>query len=201
MPSMPIYFVGKGSQFLMLDQQFNNPPGTSSSPYGDALNRIDRPLSDLAADHADPSSGVQPGLTDGDANHFASHWLGSWWPHKPVEQVLRVGYREAIKRATTTNKPIESIWVCADEDEFQVYICEGPRQVTVIVFTPPPPKHRGLFSKKREHSEEKLTQDEPIWVVKVKDKHDDEYTRLGASDYEMVDDANKIITRQIRYAP
>jgi hypothetical protein len=46
-----------------------------------------------------------------------------------------------------------------------------------------------------------LTQDEPIWVVKVKDKHDDEYTRLGASDYETVDDANKIITRQIRYAP
>lgn len=200
MPSMPIYFVGKGRQFKVLDQQFSSPPATAPSDYDEALNRIDRPLVDLAADHADPGTPLQDGLTAKDADHFASHWLRDWWPSKPVEPVLRNGYREAINRAKAANKPIESIWVCADEDEFQMYICEGPHQITVIVFTPPPPKQR-WFSRKRQHTEEPLTQDEPIWVVKVKDKFDDEYTQLGASEYNTIDPANKIIVRQIRYAP
>lgn len=200
MPSMPIYFVGKGHQFKMLDQQFNSPPATAPSDYNEALNRIDRPLADLAADHADPGTPVQTGLTAKDPDHFASHWLRDWWPSKPVEPVLRAGYREAINRAKTGNKPIESLWVCANEDEFQIYICEGPHQITVIVFTPPPPKHH-WYSRKRKHTEEQLTEEEPIWVVKVKDKFDDQYTQLGASEYDTIDPANEVIVRQIRYAP
>jgi hypothetical protein len=200
MPSMPIYYVGKGHQFKVLDQQFSSPPATAPGAYDEALDRIDRPLGDLAADHVDPNAPVQPGLTDNDAEHFKSHWLGDWWPSKPVEPVLRNGYREAIKRAKAANKPIESIWVCADEDEFQIYICEGPHQITVIVFTPPPPKHH-WWSRKRGHTEDRLTQDEPIWVVKVQDKFDDEYTELSGSGYQPLDSANNVIVRQIRYAP
>jgi hypothetical protein len=191
MPSMPIYFVGKGHQFKMLDQQFNSPPASAPSDYDEALNRIDRPLADLAADHADPGTPVRTGLTARDRDHFASHWLRDWWPSKPVEHVLRAGYREAINRAKTSNKPIESIWVCVNEDQFQIYISESTNQITVIVFTPPPPKH----------TDEQLTEDEPIWVVKVRDKFDDQYTQLGASDYKTIDAANEVIVRQIRYAP
>jgi hypothetical protein len=43
----------------------------------------------------------------------------------------------ASERARDLELPIESLWVCANEGEFQVYISEGPRQITVIVFTPP----------------------------------------------------------------
>ena len=70
----------------------------------------------------------------------------------------------------------------------------------MIVFTPPPPKHH-WYSRKREHSEDQLTQDEPIWVVKVKDKFDDEYTELGAGEYDTIDPPNNVIMRRIRYAP
>jgi hypothetical protein len=45
---------------------------------------------------------------------------------KAVEDVVRAGYREAIGRAQDARKPIESLWVCAKEDRFQVYMCEGP---------------------------------------------------------------------------
>jgi hypothetical protein len=200
MPSMPIYFVGKGHQFRMLDEQFGSPPSAAPSTYDQVLNRIDQPLTDLASNHVGPGSPGQPGLTPKDAEHFESHWLRDWWPSKPVEQVLRNGYREAINRAKAADKPIESIWVCANENEFQIYICEGPHQITVIVFTPPPPKHH-WYSRKREHSEDQLTQDEPIWVVKVKDKFDDEYTELGAGDYNTIDPPNNVIMRRIRYAP
>jgi hypothetical protein len=200
MPSMPIYFVGKGHQFKMLDEQYSSPPSSAPSTYDEVLNRIDQPLADLAANHVGPGSSGQTGLSPKDESHFKSHWLRDWWPSKPVEQVLRNGYKEAINRAKTADKPIESIWVCANEDEFQIYICEGPHQITVIVFTPPPPK-RHWYSSKRKHTEEELTQDEPIWVVKVKDKFDDEYTQLGGSEYDTIDPPNNIIMRRIRYAP
>jgi hypothetical protein len=79
----------------MIDQQFNSPPATASSDYDEALNRIDRPLADLAADHADPGTPVQPGLTAKDPDHFASHWLRDWHrPQKnsaaPIFPMLRV---------------------------------------------------------------------------------------------------------------
>jgi hypothetical protein len=197
MPSMPIYYVGKGSQFKTIDDQFG-PNADYMAAYAAALARINQPLDALAQQHVTPLG--SPGLTQKDVDHFRNDWLGRWWQGKHVEDVLRAGYREAITRAQTANKPIESIWVCADEKEFQVYICEGPLQFTVIVFTPAPPKHRPIFGR-REHSEDPLTQDEQITVVKVKDKSDDEYTRLGATNYQVVDQANQIIKRQVRYAP
>jgi hypothetical protein len=47
----------------------------------------------------------------------------------PRREVLRAGYGEAIRRARTLELPIESLWICADEDPpaFHVYIVEGPR--------------------------------------------------------------------------
>src|SRR5215510_12794508 len=149
MPSMPGYFVGKGYQFLMLDEQFG----------GDEANF-------MAAYDAARGSGVSDELKQGDVQHFERHWLGDWWPNKRVEEVLRAGYREAIQRAKDAKKPLESLWICANEDRFQVYICEGPRRITVLVFTPPP--------KERAHEPvDTLTEDEPILVVKVHDKDDD----------------------------
>jgi hypothetical protein len=92
---------------------------------------------------------------------------------------------------------LESLWVCANEGQFQVYICEGPRQVTVIVFTPPPEEGPGG---RREHTEADLTEDEPIWVVKRKDQSDDEYTDRGGRKPEKVDGGKDIILRRIKYA-
>src|SRR5207302_4697290 len=102
MPSMPYYFLGKGSQFAMLDQQFGG--NDFMSQYDAALARLEgttaRPLSDLADAHSDPSSGLQQGLTGNDAQHFRDHWLdnvGGWWANTHTEAVLRTGLVEAIR--------------------------------------------------------------------------------------------------------
>jgi hypothetical protein len=197
MPSMPIYFVGKGRQFGFLDHQFGGEKDDYMSAYDEVLDRIDEPLANLADDHAAEWMGPHvAGLNTDDAEHFRQDWLDSWWPGKDVETVLRAGYRAAIERARDLELPIESLWVCANEDEFQVYICEGPRQVTVIVFTPPPGEREG----QRDHTRQQLTEDEPIWVVKKKESDDDDYTTRGGAPYEQIDADADIILRRVRYS-
>ena len=192
MPSMPGYFVGKGYQFLMLDRQFGGSEDEYMAAYDAALGRIDQPLGDLAAEHADQRSGLRAELKTGDEGHFRKHWLGDWWRGKRVEEVLRAGYREAIQLAKGARKPIESLWICANEDRFQVYICEGPRQITVLVFTPPP--------KENEHEPvETLTEDEPIVVVK---EHDDDDRKVNADVNVLVPGGKApIVSHRLKYRP
>jgi hypothetical protein len=197
MPSMPIYFVGKGRQFGFLDHQFGGEKADYMKAYDDALAHISQPLADLANEHAREWKGPHvAGLNTDDADHFRQDWLDKWWSGKDVETVLRAGYRAAIERARALELPIESLWVCANEKQFQVYICEGPRQVTVIVFTPPPGERE---SGGRAHTTEPLTEDEPIWVVKKKEKEDDDYTDRGGGRYEELADQD-VILRRVRYA-
>ena len=192
MPSMPGYFVGKGYQFLMLDEQFGGDEANFMPAYDAALSRIDQPLTQLAGNHATRGSGVRDELKEGDVKHFERHWLGDWWPAKRVEEVLRAGYREAITRARDAKKPIESLWVCANENRFQVYICEGALQITVLVFTPPPkePGHQPA---------ESLTEDEPILVVKEHDGDDDKVK----AKFDVVAPGGKepIIVHRLKYRP
>ena len=192
MPSMPGYFVGKGYQFLMLDEQFGGSEANFMAAYDAALGRIDQPLGQLADEHADPDSGLRAELKKGDADHFRKHWLGDWWRGKRVEEVLRAGYQEAIQRAKDAKKPIESLWICANENRFEVYICEGPRQITVLVFTPPP--------KEGEHQPvDTLTEDEPILVVK---EHDDDDRKVKADVRVLVpDDKAPIVVHRLKYRP
>lgn len=200
MPSMPIYFVGKGRQFGFLDHEFGGEKTNYMNAYEEVLQRINRPLADLADEEAAEWKGPHvAGLTTDDASHFRRDWLGRWWRGKDVEEVLRAGYRAAIERARDLELPIESLWVCAQEDQFQVYICEGPRQITVIVFTPPPGEREDAPGE-RDHTTQQLTEDEPIWVVKKKESDDDEYSRRGGAAYEQLDAAKEIILRRIRYA-
>jgi hypothetical protein len=192
MPSMPGYFVGKGYQFSMLDRQFGGSEDEYMAAYEAALARIDQPLGELAEKHSDRASGLRAELKGGDASHFRKHWLGDWWRGKRVEEVLRAGYREAITRAQKGRKPIESLWICANENRFQVYICEGDRQITVLVFTPPP--------KENEHEPvETLTEDEPILVVK---EHDDDDRKVNARvDILVPDEKAPIVVHRLKYRP
>jgi hypothetical protein len=194
MPSMPIYRAGKGSQFGLLDRQFGGDKSKYMAAYDKALAAINQPLGDLANDHS-PAD-----LTPQDVKHFRDHWLADqddWWPEGlHVEEVLRAGYAEAIRRARTLELPIESLWICADEKvdkdvppAFHVYIVEGPRQVTVIVYTPKPKEHVPASD---------LTEGEPIWVVKARDKYDPGEPRVVRKGADTTPD---IIARQIRYAP
>jgi hypothetical protein len=88
-----------------------------------------------------------------------------------VPDTLRAGFTKAIEHAKARRLPIEVLWVCARDPDFHIYYCEGPRQVTVLVFSPPP----------RGHTDLPLDHSENIWVVKLRDPNgsDDRYPNLG----------------------
>jgi hypothetical protein len=188
LPSMPYYYVGKGSQFSLLDDQFGGAKNARESAYDAALSRLEAtPLAELAARHNEKRANAYR-LTDTDVQHFQDHWLKEWWPKHRVEDVLRAGFAAAIQRAKDAGLPLEALWVCADEDAFQVYICQGPNQVTVLVFTPPPIEHV---------ADETLTEPEQIWVVKQRDKWDKGEFDVLSTDRKGSD----IIQKQLAYAP
>ena len=186
MPPMPVYYVGKGTQFGVLDM-FD---GTDRAVYDAALERLNRPLGELAAERA-----AKGGLSNTDVRHFDKDWLGEeWWPNKHVELILRAGIRKALEVATQNERekllPVEALWVCADENVFQVYVNEGPHQVTMIVYTPPP-KHYP----EREHELQ-----ERIWVVKTRDDFDDNLKGSHIQRLNAHDEWPILIERQLSYA-
>lgn len=169
MPSMPTYHVNKGAQFGVLDDQFGG--SGFLAEYDAALSRLQgpdpEPLLDAgAAAHVAPNK-----LSSTDFDHFTQHWLGNWWPQLAVSDTLRAGFVQAITHARTVQKPMEVLWVCARDRAFHVYFCEGPRQVTVIVFTPPPATH----------TTQPLDRIENIWVVKLREQDDDQYPSKGTN--------------------
>jgi hypothetical protein len=169
MPSMPTYHINKGSQFGFLDATLGG--ANYLTEYTAALARLQgaNPATVL---NAAASARIAPNrLTQNDFNHFAQDWLGgsNWWPQNAVPDTLRAGFVQAITHAQAANKPMEVLWVCAVDRDFHVYYCDGPRQVTVLVFTPHPDQHTNL----------RLNHSENIWVVKLRDPFDNRYPSLG----------------------
>lgn len=197
MPPMPVYYVGKGTQFRVLDM-FD---GTDEAVYDAALERLNSTMSltTLAANRAAAPT-QHSSLTDTDINHFQKDWLERWWPNMNVELVLRGGIRKALEVAKPNDEratllPVEALWVCASEGVFQVYVNEGPHQITVIIFTPPPkyevkPEGRHVF-------------EERIWVVKTRDEWDGTYDTITAPSIRRLNPEDEwpiLIERQLHYA-
>jgi hypothetical protein len=162
MPSMPTYHVSKGSQFGFLDQLFD--VSSFPSAYPAALGQLQGSVAAAAAAHVSPGR-----LSQSDVDHFTNHWLGNWWPRLAVPDTLRAGFIEAIQHAQSVRKPMEVLWICALDQAFHVYYCEGPRQVTVVLFTPPPARH----------TTDPLDKAERIWVVKLGNQFDTQYPTKG----------------------
>jgi hypothetical protein len=171
MPPMDTYYVGKGTQFGVMDALFD---GSDPKIYRDTITKLESSttLLQLAKDRQAAGGNLSPT----DVNHFEKDWLGAWWTGKQVEKVLKAGILKAVQVALledpanpeserTPPLPIETLWVCNEEGVFHVYVNKGPNQVTVIVYTPPPGKYVVNPDLLRED----------IWVVKIRDKWDEEY--------------------------
>jgi hypothetical protein len=170
MPSMPTYHVNKGSQFGFLDTTLGG--ANFRTELDAALTRLQGADPAAVLNTAAHARVAPSRLTQNDFNHFVQDWLGGgWWPQNAVPDTLRAGFTKAIERAKASQLPIEVLWVCARDPDFHVYYCEGPRQVTVLVFSPPP----------RGHTDLPLDHSENIWVVKLRDPNgsDDRYPNLG----------------------
>ena len=185
MGSMPTYHVSKGSEFKFLETElFGN--SAFMETYDLALAALADPASTAtltaAANYRHEANPDE--VSKGHLKHFRKHWLSAWWSHLAVADTLRAGFIEAITHARTVEKPIEVLWVCAQDDAFHVYYTESPNQVTVVVFTPAPDTgHVTGESRDREFDDEPLVEPEDIWVVKQEDDYDgDAYQALGGPD-------------------
>ncbi len=182
MGSMPTYNVSKGSEFKFLETKlFGN--SSFMETYDLALAALADPDSTKTLTEAAKNRQEQnpDDVSKGDLKHFRKHWLSRWWSHLAVADTLRAGFIEAITHARAVGKPMEVLWVCAQDDVFHVYYSESPNQVTVLVFTPiPDTGHVTGKSRDREFEDEPLVEPEDIWVVKQEDEWDgDAYQALG----------------------
>jgi hypothetical protein len=143
--------------------------GTNPSAYAAAKVKVAGSLKD-AAD-------ARFGAGDPKVVHFQNDWLGGayHWGNLKPEETLKAGLTQAITKAQggdpTHPKPMEFIWVCARDKAFHVYYCDGPRQVTVIIFTPPPLDAQENPTGGAVETTS-LTNQEPIWVVKKQENYD-----------------------------
>lgn len=164
MASMPGYHVSKGP-FAFLDQRFD---GTNPANYQAALAALGGSLQAAAA--------ARFGAGDQKTQHFQNDWLGGanrWNALKP-EETLRAGLTQAITKALQTNppKPMEFFWICALDRDFHVYFSDGPRQVNVFIFTPPPLDPGGNPNSAAFTNPATLTTPENLFVVKKRDWED-----------------------------
>jgi len=194
---MPVYYLGKGAQFAVLDDLFD---GTNEDVYRSALRDLGE--SSLSA-LTERRQAAGSRLTDTDVRHFGSHWLGAgekaWWPNLDVERVFTAGLQKAIETALPKAKdkdgidrrllPIEALWVCANENVFHVYVNEGPHQVTMIVYTPPPGSYEATSNQF----------DENMWVVKIRDNFDGTLQGSPIIRLNPGEEWPIIITRQLQY--
>ena len=71
---------------------------------------------------------------------FQRFWLGpsSQLGDPDVDRVMRHGYQQAMVIASSHQPPlpIETLWITGASDTYEVHICEGTRQVTLLAFIP-----------------------------------------------------------------
>ena len=182
MGSMPTYHVSKGSEFKYLEAElFGN--SAFMETYALALEALADPESTTTLTVAARNRHAEnpDDVSTTDLKHFTKHWLSGWWTHLAVADTLRAGFIEAITHAQRAEKPMEVIWVCAQDDAFHLYYTESPNQVTVLVFTPiPDTGHVTAASGDPDFDDELLVEPEDIWVVKQEDEYDGAaYQALG----------------------
>jgi hypothetical protein len=125
-----------------LNQFFSAPGPELRRRYELALEHIDsgRSLSGITEMMSGGGERGLSSLSADDVAHFRQDWLGDtgWTQGVDVEGIMRYGYREAITLAMAGKSPlpIETLWVTGTGGVFEIYVNEGDRQVTVLVFVP-----------------------------------------------------------------
>jgi 3'-phosphoadenosine 5'-phosphosulfate sulfotransferase (PAPS reductase)/FAD synthetase len=123
--------VYKSSAVEALDAFFGGAGGQGDNyEYARELLERNDSLSALTA-QVERDLSLEPGALD----HFKDHWLAGA-SGKKVDRVMRDRYKEAIEAADSPRLPIETFWVTEAGDDFDIHVCKGTGQVTVLVFIP-----------------------------------------------------------------
>lgn len=119
-------------------------------------------------------------FTNKEKKHLIEDWFGSWWPmHQPVDPIVRFGLVKALELVIQEGLPLDCYWICS-EPVVQSCVTKSKQQITLSLFTPPPPPD----------FEMELTRLEDIWIVrggiKVGEQH------------ERTDEATQVMTLRIQ---
>ncbi len=149
MPIMCATIYAKGSVMRNFDAYFANPQNV---PYADLIQQLSDPAVKFTKVFKQ-----QKVLSGGDAKHMNKHWFSDqppgYWPlHRGKENILKQGAIRAMKCAMQRGLPIVSSWICTG-GQWQVIVEECPKQVNLLIATPPPPM-----------LPEEATQQENIWI-------------------------------------
>jgi hypothetical protein len=119
----------------VLDDFYSGDPPTSLTV---ALRQGDRLL------NASASAGLSAGfagykqfpqqLGGGTTPQEFNAWLAAGGA--AAERIVRLGYKEAVRRARNRTLPIDTFFVAGASEEFELHVCEGERRVTVFIFMP-----------------------------------------------------------------
>lgn len=125
--------VYKSTAAEYLDDLFGGSPDELSAAYQTALDLLDSigdaPLTEAVARLVDDGDLPREAVENSDKG---------WRAGARVDQVIRVGYTEAMQLAQARDVPlpIETVWVTGASNDFELHICEGKRSIIVTLFIP-----------------------------------------------------------------
>ena len=118
-------------------------PDELPGAYRYALDLLESTAGDsLAATTVALTDADSPGSSfdDGTVRHFRDHWLAEDgpMPGADIERVMRAGYTEAIKLALEHDPPLplETLWLTDDVEDYEIFINEGSRRITLVAAMP-----------------------------------------------------------------
>src|SRR5438093_1004043 len=123
--------VYKSTAAEYLDELFGGTPDELDAAYANSLELLDSigdaRLSEAAARVVD-DGGLPPDAVEESER--------GWRAGRDVDRAIGVAYRQAMRlaRDRTEPVPIETLWVTGASDTFEAHLCEGRRQITVLLF-------------------------------------------------------------------
>jgi hypothetical protein len=152
--------VYKSTSAEYLDDLFGGTPDERAAQYAQSLGLLEdigeAPLSEAIERLAE--EGELPAESVADSER-------GWRGRPDVDRVIRAGYREAMRLASSGEEPlpVETLWVTGATDAFELHICEGKRAITVLFFIP--------LERERSYGSERARS--RSWVIRTARKGDD----------------------------
>jgi hypothetical protein len=172
----------KNTGLESLDELYSGRSKPLDEAFTEALELMRDPRNDRLSKTTEKFA--QDGRLPPDTPEDVERWLPDAGPN--ADRVVRRGYEEAIRLALAGDEgerpvPIETFFVTGASDEFELHVCEGTRQVTVLMLMP----SERDYGSKRARSRS--------WIVRA--------GRSGDTDAEVLEEGDPPIVKLQRSGP
>jgi hypothetical protein len=176
--------VYKNTGVETLDEVYSGNPTVLRAALEHALELLQDPQNDTLLDAAEKFVQQKDKLPDTTRNDLEHGWLPKVGTN--ADRIVRHGYKAAIQLALAGDEddeplPIETFFVTGASDQFELHVCEGRRQVTVLM----------LLATERDYGSENAPS--RSWIVRA--------GRSGDTDAEVLEDGDPPIVKLQRSGP